>query len=198
MEYLKESSTLDCSRGPTNKSSKFTEVCIAKNPNQPNAPESFVSISAAERCWLMTKRGQASRMEDESVDCLHEIEDQPMAISIPALICAPDKMWNWFEIGKNAHEDLLFKILNSEMVVCSLTALPFAAQSTRKQKNKKRKNVNSSSNRASSGLARSIKQNAKTLWEIKKVHQKNSDLVIGNYNNVSFYSLKIECLGAML
>ncbi|CAH7686107.1 hypothetical protein PPACK8108_LOCUS20713 [Phakopsora pachyrhizi] len=137
-------------------------------------------------------------MEDESVDCLHEIEDQPMAISspllepqlvnvawpeVPALICAPDKMWNWFEIGKNAHEDLLFKILNSEMVVCSLTALPFAAQSTRKQKNTKRKNVNSSSNRASSGLARSIKQNAKTLWEIKKVHQKISDLVIGNYNN---------------
>ncbi|KAI8461395.1 hypothetical protein BY996DRAFT_6667406 [Phakopsora pachyrhizi] len=179
---------------------------VAKNPNRPvlrpgvsrNAPESFVSISAAERRWLMTERGRASKTEDESVDCLHEIEDQPMAISSPppepqlvdvawperpALIRAPDKMWNWFEIGENAHEDLSFKILNSEMVVCGLPALPFAAQSTRKQKNTKRKNVNSSSNKTSSGLARSIEQNVKTLWEIKKVHRKISDLVIGNYNN---------------
>jgi hypothetical protein len=88
-------------------------------------------------------------------------------------------MWNWFE----SREDEPFEMVESDLLMTGLPALPFASRSNPKprERNKdKKKGKQKQQTDTEEGLKKPISTNVKTLWEIKKVYRKLSDLLMGN------------------
>ncbi|KAI7959843.1 hypothetical protein MJO29_004911 [Puccinia striiformis f. sp. tritici] len=172
-------------------------------PSSPSATQSLprLGLKLAEERWRKTERGRAL-MTEESIQV--EIETPlvvPMNVeeaqpSVPmvngtietpqpelrleqrkALIRDPGRMWNWFE----SPEDEPFKIIEPDLLMTCLPALPFASRSIPKPRERKKdKRKEQQQSLTHEGLKKPISTNIKTLWEIKKVYRKLSNLLMGN------------------
>ncbi|KAA1083756.1 Transcriptional activator spt7 [Puccinia graminis f. sp. tritici] len=163
----------------------------------PNLP--LLGLKLAEERWRKTERGRATVTEETPI----ETDNPPVSPTreqntpvvpqtscpIPtsqselrleqrkALVRDPERMWNWFE----GREDEPFEIVEADSLMTGLPALPFASRSTpkpRERKKDKRKEQQQSA--AEEGLKKPISANINTLWEIKKVYRKLSNLLMGN------------------
>lgn len=93
-----------------------------------------------------------------------------------ALIRDPERMWNWFE----SSEDEPFEIVDADMLMTGLPALPFAPRSIPKPRERKKdKKKGQEQAIAEEGLKKPISNNIKTLWEIKKSVSKTVEPVDG-------------------
>jgi len=173
----------------------------APTPSSPSATQNLplLGLKLAEERWRKTERGRSTMTEETHI----ESENAPVSptleqnqphvpqnsFAIPtsqselrfeqrkALIRDPERMWNWFE----SSEDEPFEIVDADMLMTGLPALPFAPRSIPKPRERKKdKKKGQEQAIAEEGLKKPISNNIKTLWEIKKVYRKLSNLLMGN------------------
>ncbi|MBW0470903.1 hypothetical protein O181_010618 [Austropuccinia psidii MF-1] len=159
---------------------------------------SLVGLKLAEKRWRLSERGLEATsgdpiMENSNSPLPQLSSHQPIAgpsktkadpirVDLPwedreALLRQPDMMWDWF----TDKEDEPLEMIEPELLMTALPALPFAPQSTRRRRDlKKERDRDKVGQDGPQGLSKPIETNVKNLWEIKRIHRKISDLVAGH------------------
>ncbi|WAQ87486.1 hypothetical protein PtA15_8A390 [Puccinia triticina] len=163
----------------------------------PNLP--LLGLKLAEERWRKTERGRTTITEEPPLESENppaspsfeqNASDLPQSSgTIPtsqselrleqrkALIRDPQQMRNWFE----CREDEPFEIVEADLLMTGLPALPFAPRSISKPRERKKdKRKEQQQSTTHEGLKTPISANINTLWEIKKVYRKLSNLLMGN------------------
>ncbi|PLW38984.1 hypothetical protein PCASD_08451 [Puccinia coronata f. sp. avenae] len=206
-DLLKFVSEPSLNRPTPNGTSQLASRPAAPTVPTPSSPSTnqnlpLLGLKLAEERWRKTERGRATITEDTQIESdniptsPHLEPHKPIinpqnnfATSTSqsevrfekrkALVRDPERMWNWFE----SREDEPFEMVESDLLMTGLPALPFASRSNPKprERNKdKKKGKQKQQTDTEEGLKKPISTNVKTLWEIKKVYRKLSDLLMGN------------------